>query len=474
MPTTLRRPGGFAGFTTIWAGQLLSALGTRMTNFALSIWVWEATGQATQFVWLTSAAFVATVVVSPLAGVLIDRWPRRLTIVLSDAGSAVATLAMLVLFVTHSVSLWQLYVVNVATGAFLAFQVPAYTATISVMMERGRYARANAMMFTVRFMPLIFAPGLAAALLAGTDIRLILLIDTLSYLVAIGVTLLVVLPPIPAGDSTASGLWQDTLHGFRFLAARRPLSGLEAVLFAINLLASVGFVLLVPLILARTHNSSGQVGLVQAIAAVGGVTGAVLLGTLPPTPHKMRRVLWGILVFSLVGRALYGVGTEWIAWAVALFVVHLCIPIIDGYASAIFQEKVPPGEQGRVMTARQFIEDLSVPLAALVAGPLVDDVLTPWMQPGHGGAGLFGGLVGTGAGAGIGLIYVAIGVLGAAVAVAGFAVPDIRRVEVLLPSFDAEGSTDDTGAPAGDAVVPAAAPDVVTGAAPPPLAPIEP
>jgi MFS transporter, DHA3 family, macrolide efflux protein len=464
MATTLRRSGGFAGFTTIWVGQLLSAVGTRMTNFALSIWVWDATGRATQFVWLTSIAFVATVVVSPVAGVLIDRWPRRLTIVLSDVGSAVATLAMLVLFATHSVSLWQLYVVNAATGAFLAFQVPAYTATISVMMERGRYARANAMMFTVRFMPLIFAPGLAAALLAGTDIRLILLLDTISYLVAIGVTLLVVLPPLPAGDSTASGLWQDTLHGFRFLAERRPLFGLEAVLFAINLLASVGFVLLVPLILARTHNSAGQVGLVQTIAAVGGVTGAVLLGTLPPTPHKMRRVLWGIVVFSLVGRALYGIGTDWVAWAVALLVVHLCIPIIDGYAQSIFQEKVPPGEQGRVMAARQFIEDLTVPLAALVAGPMVDDILTPWMRPGHGGAQLFGGLVGTGVGGGIGLIYVVIGLLGAVVAVVGFAVPDIRRVEVLLPNFDDE--------PAGSPV-PAAAPDVVTGTAPPPLTPIE-
>ncbi|MBI3688923.1 MAG: MFS transporter [Actinobacteria bacterium] len=437
--TALRRPSRFAGFTTIWFGQLLSAVGTRMTNFALSIWVWEATGRATDFVMLTFCAFTATVVFSPVAGALIDRWSRRLTIVLSDVGSAVATLAVLVLFTTHSVSMWQLYAVNAATGAFLAFQGPAYSATITVMVERGAYPRANAMMFAVRSVPVIFAPGLAAALLAHTDIRVVLLIDVLSYLAAIGVTLLVTLPPIPAsGEAGPASLWQDALYGFRYLRARRPLAFLEAIMFSINLFASVGFLLLIPLILARTGNDEAQVGLVQTLAAIGGVTGAVLLGTLPRTPHKMRRVLVSIMVFSLVGRVLYGVGQNWVAWAVALLVVHLCIPFIDGYAQTLFQEKVVPHAQGRVMAARQFVEDLTIPLAALIAGPLVDRVLEPWMRPGHTGARLFADLVGTGPGAGIGLMYVIVGLLGAAVAVIGFAVPDIRRIESILPDVDLE------------------------------------
>ena len=94
-----------------------------------------------------------------------DRWNRRLTIVLSDIGSAVATAALLVLFLTDSVEIWQLYLVNLVTGAFLAFQLPAYQATITVMMEKGHYPRANAMMFAVRTIPVIFAPGFAAALL---------------------------------------------------------------------------------------------------------------------------------------------------------------------------------------------------------------------------------------------------------------------------------------------------------------------
>jgi len=454
----LRRPAGFAGFTTMWLGQLLSAVGTRMTNFALGIWVWEATGKATDFVFLMFFAFGATVVFSPIAGALIDRWDRRLTIVLADVGSAVATGAVLLLFLTGSVSVWQLYVVNAVTGAFLAFQVPAYSATITVMMEKGNYTRANAMMFAVRSLPVIFAPSLAAAMLAGANIELVLLVDLLSFLFAIGATFLVRIPPIPAsGEAAPASLWRDSMYGFRYIRQRRSLVGLEAVLFAINLFASIGFVLLVPLILARTGNSEAQVGLVQTIGAIGGVAGALLLGTLKPTPHKMRRMLIAILLFSVVGRVLYGVGDTWLAWAVALLFVHLCIPFIDGYAQSIWQEKVAPEAQGRVFAARQFIEDLTVPLGAVIAGPVVDRLLEPWMRPGEPGAAMFGGLVGTGPGAGIGLIFVLVGVLGVGVAVVGWAVPSIRRIEAILPDHDAVQvpvADDEAGLPVKPALVP--------------------
>jgi DHA3 family macrolide efflux protein-like MFS transporter len=433
-----RRPTGFAGFTTMWTGQMLSALGTRMTNFALSIWVWEATGRATDLVMLVFFAFGATVLFSPIAGSLIDRWNRRLTVLISDLGSAVATTVLLMLFLTGTASMWHLYLVNAITGACLAFQAPAYSATITLMMEKGRYTRANAMMFTVRFLPTVFAPALAATALSVASIEAILLVDALSYLVAIGTVLLVVMPELPiSASSEPSSFRQDLSFGFRYIARNRSLAGLETILFAINLFASIGYVLLIPFILARSGDNAVSLGVVQTVGAVGGVIGAVLLGVLRPTPNKMRRVLVAILVFSVVGRIVYGVGTTLVVWAFALLFVHLCIPFIDGYAQAIWQEKVEPAVQGRVFSARQFIEDLTVPVGALIAGPLVDNHLEPWMQPGQAGARVFGGVVGTGPGAGMGLVFVAVGVLGVAVAVVGFALPSVRRIETLVPDHDA-------------------------------------
>ena len=99
-----KRPAGFAAFVVIWLGQLVSTLGTRMTNFALSIYVWHRTGKVSDLALLTFFAFFATVVFSPIAGSLIDRWNRTLTIILSDLGSLVATAGILVLFATGTVA----------------------------------------------------------------------------------------------------------------------------------------------------------------------------------------------------------------------------------------------------------------------------------------------------------------------------------------------------------------------------------
>src|SRR5918911_1145893 len=126
-----RRPTGIAAFTVLWLGQVLSTVGTRMTNFVLGIWVWQRTGQASDLALLIFSAFAATVLASPVAGSFVDRWNRRVTIMLSDLGSAAATLVTLVLFLTGTVELWQLVVVNAVTGAFLAFQGPAYGAAIA-------------------------------------------------------------------------------------------------------------------------------------------------------------------------------------------------------------------------------------------------------------------------------------------------------------------------------------------------------
>lgn len=433
----VRRPAGFAGFTLIWLGQMLSALGTRMTNFALSIWVWDVTGRATDLTLMLAFSFVPTVLLSPIAGVLIDRWSRRLTVVLSDVGSAVATGALLVVFLFGPAEMWQVYLVNAVTGAFLAFQLPAYSSTITLMVERGRYPRANAMMFLVRFGPVVIAPALAAALLTGGGIRFVLAVDALSYVAAIGTVFGVNIPPTPRVDGESPiGFWRDSLSGFRYLLDRRPLAGFEAILFAINLFASIGFVLLVPLVLARSGNDTAQAGIVATIGATGGAVGAVLLGVLRPTARKMPRILLSILVFSVVGRIVYGVGEVLALWVVAMFFVHLCIPFIDGYAQSIWQEKVEPAMQGRVFAARQFIEDLTVPIGAVVAGPAVDQIFEPWMRSGGDGAAAFGWLVGTGPGAGMGLVFVIVGVLGVMVAVLGYAAPGIRHLESVLPDAD--------------------------------------
>lgn len=434
----VRRPTGFAAFTTLWSGQLVSVLGTRMTNFALSIWIWQETGRASDLALMTFCAFAATVVTSPVAGVLIDRWDRRVTIALSDAAAAAATLVLLVLFLTDSAAVWHLYAVNLVSGAFMAFQVPAYSATISLIMEKQHFPRANGMLSLARSVPGIFAPAAAAAVLAATTVETVLVFDVLSCLAAVATVFLVVIPqPKRDGQRRRGGIWRDSLFGFRYILARPGLLGLQGVMFAIATFAAMGWILLTPMIMARSGDSEIQVGVVMSIGAVGGVIGGALLGVLPSTTRKMVRLLAAIVVFSVLGRILLGVGDSLAVWAVAWFFAWMCIPFIDGYGEAIWQEKVDPGVQGRVFAARQMCDNLAMPIALGVAGPLADFVFEPAMRPGGALEPVFGGIVGTGPGAGMALVFLLTGALGVAVAAVGFATSTVRRVEALIPDHDA-------------------------------------
>lgn len=431
----MRRASGFAGFTVMWAGQILSQVGTRMTNFAIGIHVYQTTHSSLDVTLLTFVAFGATVIFSPVAGALIDRWSRRTTIIASDVGSGAVTLLLLCVYLVGDAQLWQLYVVNFLTGAFLAFQAPAYGAAITVMIEKGGYTRANAMMTMLRAAPYVAAPAIAAPLLSAIGIDSVLAVDAASYLLAIATVFAVKLPPNPVREHVSkgiSGFRQDIGTAFRYIAHRRPLVGLLSIMLSISFLSALGWVLFTPLILARTDGSANAVGIVQAVGAIGGTGAGVVLAMLRPTDKKIFRMLVAILVLGVPGRIFFAFDGVWI-WSVALFLGWGALPFIDGYNQSIWQEKTPPELQGRLFAAVQMAENIASPIAYLAAGLLADHVLEPAMRP-HGWlAPVFGPITGTGPGTGIAVLYVLSGLGAVVVAVVGFLTPSIRHAEALLP-----------------------------------------
>jgi hypothetical protein len=136
-----------------------------------------------------------------------------------------------------------------------------------------------------------------------------------------------------------------------------------------------------------------------------------------------------------------------VLWAAGLFFAGFLLPILNGSSQAIWQAKVAPDVQGRVFAVRRIIAQITAPLAMLVAGPLADYLFEPAMMPGGAWASTFGGLVGTGPGAGMSLIFIIAGLLSVLVGLAGYAIPVIRDVETILPDHDA-GGTSLAGSPA--------------------------
>lgn len=435
----MEQPRGMTAFTVVWFGQVLSLLGSAMTAFALTIWAFEETGQATALALVAFFSFGPTVLLSPVAGALVDRWNRRLVMMLSDLAAGLSTIVVLVLFATHQLEVWHLYVTGAFAGAFQAFQFPAYSAAVTMMLSKDQYARASGMLSLAQSASGVFAPAAAGALLGPVGIVGILLFDILTFSAAVGALLFVHIPqPEAAADGKESGssLWQESVYGFRYIYRRPSLLALQMVFFFMNFISAFTLVLLSPMILARTGNDELLLGAVQSIGAVGGVIGGLVLSAWGGPRRRIHGVLLGMFGASLLGQLPLGVGRGLLLWGAGNFAINFMIPMLNGSNQAIWQAKVAPNVQGRVFAVRRLIAQITYPLATLAAGPLADYVFEPAMMSGGALTGAFGWLVGAGPGAGMGLIVVISGSLGIAVSLGGYLFPVIRNAETLLPDHE--------------------------------------
>jgi len=431
---------GMGTFTAIWAGQMLSMLGTGMVQFALTIWAWQITGQATALALVGVCSFGPVVLLSPLAGAIVDRSNRKLLMILSDVAAGLATLAVLILYLLGQLEIWHLYIIAAFAGTFGAFQFPAYSSTISVLVAKSQYARASGMMSLAGSISGVLAPIGAGVLLGPIGIAGILALDIATLLVAITILFFARIPQPPVsaeGRASRRSLFHDAGFGFRYIFARRGLLGLLLVFLFFNVNTTFGFTVLSPMILSRTGNNELILGSVRSMMGIGSVVGGLLLSLWGGPKRRVYGVIFGCALGGLLGQVLLGLGRSLPVWAVTGFLGAMVFPTVNASSQATWQSKVPPDLQGRVFSVRLMIAQLGAPLSMLLAGPLADRVFEPAMRDGGALAGLFGPLVGIGPGAGMSLMLVFGGLLGVAAALSGYFYRPLRTVEATLPDHDA-------------------------------------
>ena len=429
------QPSGMRGFVIVWLGQVVSMLGTGMTNFAVSFWIFQQTGEATALTWAIFFFMAPSVLFSPIAGAIVDRANRKMVMIVSDLLAGVATIFLLSLLAADSLQIWHIYLANLLAGAANAFQFPAYSAAVTMMLPKEQYGRAAGMLSLAGSASGILAPAFAGALLGPIGLVGIMSIDVVTFLFAIFALFIVFIPQpevTPEGRTGQGSLLQESAYGFRYIFQRPSLIGLQMVFFFINFLAMFGFAVMVPMILARTGNNEITLASVQSVGAIGGVVGGLLLSTWGGPRRKVNGVLIGMICVSIFSQALMGVGQSVFIWATASFMGQFIIPILNGSNQAIWQAKVAPDVQGRVFAVRRLIAQITAPLATALAGPLADRVFEPAMQPDGAWASMFGWLVGTGTGAGMSLMFVITGFIGVAVGLGAYLFPAIRNAEDLL------------------------------------------
>jgi DHA3 family macrolide efflux protein-like MFS transporter len=428
------------GFSIVWLGQLVSMTGSGMTRFALTYWVYEKTGSATALAVVAIFSFAPAIVFSPIAGVIVDRVSRKKVMIASDLAAGLSTVVLLVLYSTGHLQIWHLWATGFFASAFESFQFPAYSAAITTMIDKKHYTRANSMLSMVGSASMIIAPGAAGGLLPFIGINGIMFIDIATFIFAIGMLLLVFIPnptETEAGRASRGTLFQESLFGFRYIFSKPSLLGLLLIFFTTNLTMGLAMILLAPMILDRTGGNTLIWGTVGVMFGIGGVVGGLVVAAWGGFKRRIHGVLLGLIFLSIFGQIVIGVGQSVQVWAVGAFLAMFFMPLVNGSSQAIWQAKVSPDIQGKVFATRRLIATISAPVAMILGGRLADVVFEPAMAPGGALAPIFAPLVGTGPGAGMGLLFVFSGILGVVVALIGYLIPVVREVETRLPDYDA-------------------------------------
>jgi DHA3 family macrolide efflux protein-like MFS transporter len=355
-------------FVIIWLGQFISVIGSGLTTFALAIWVYQRTATATKWTFVLFASMLPMVLLSPLAGVIVDRIGQRRSLILSAAGAGLSPLFLSIMAIAGELGVWAIYAAVAVGSAFSALQWAAYGSMVSILVPREHYARANGLIQFAQGVGFIVSPLLGALLFDWIELQYLFLIDVLSFFIAI-VSLAIVRVSMPAGRNREDVSMIDLSYGWRYIAARPGLRGLLVFYAVANYVYGVACALVTPLLLSES--SPGTLGRSQAIMSVGALSGGALMSVWRGPRSRIACILLFELALS-AGIALAGLCPSVETITIGGFIASFSIAIIMACSQAIWQSKVAPAAQGRVFSVRYMIAWAALPLAYATAGPLAD------------------------------------------------------------------------------------------------------
>ena len=425
-------------FFIVWIGQVVSLLGTKLTEFALGFWIldqtYQDTGTITQFALTILFMYLPKVIISPFAGVLVDRWNRRSAMIMSDLGTGLVTISILTLVWTNNLAVWHIYLALIVSSSLNAFQQPAYTAAISQLVPPENLSRANGMVQASFAIAKIASPAIAGLLLNYFGLKTILSIDIVTFSIAVITLISVKFPDFKRFNRKRRKVIEqvvtDAIAGWNYIVLRPGL--VRLVCFIAISYFTMGMIEVVLWPLLYQPGSTEQLGFVLSVGGCGMLAGSVLMSLWSGPKNRVKAIicfvgLQGLIVF--IG----GLKISPAILAGGIFGYLFSQPIIVSCNQAIWQTKVPSRLQGRVFALQQTLERSLAICAYLLAGPLVDNVLNPLMTEGGIIAQAIGRVINTGMGQGVTLLLVILGAINLMVVAIAYREPRLRRLEKELP-----------------------------------------
>jgi MFS transporter, DHA3 family, macrolide efflux protein len=422
-------------FLVVWIGQFISLLGSKLSEFALALWAYQQVGSMTQVAFLVVLLYLPNILISPIAGSLIDRWNRRWAMIFSDSLSGICSVGALILTVSGHLQLWHIYLGVPLLSIASAFQAPAYSAAIAQLVPKQYYGRANGMTEIPLAVSRILTPLLAALLMGVIKLQGILLIDSLTFVLALMTLLSVRFPKLQLNPAQKKGdlrqLLTETVDSWRYIRAKPRLFRLW--LFIIATYFTIGMFDISFWLLVLKFGSATKFGVVISAAGCGMLLGSMVMSA---WGRPKRRILGILKLTALQGFVIIalGVGVK-LSLAVAsigAFIYLFADPIIMGANRAIWQQQIPQELQGRVFAVLLMFQRGAMIPAYLIAGVLVDRIFEPLLATSPFWQSSLGKLLGNEPGAGICLFLILLGI--AKLLLSAFAAQSTLLLNVERPS----------------------------------------
>lgn len=416
----------FHKFLLLWFGELISSIGGGLTAFGIGVYVYQKTGMASHVAMVTLLSFLPTLLLSAPAGVLADRYDRRLIMILGDGLSALGPLFILLCMLYKDVQLWQIYVGVTISSIFFSLLEPAYRATITDMLTGDQYTKASGLAQAAGSAKYLISPVIAGLLLKYFDISLLLTLDICTFFVTMATTL-IVRKGLAAKEKTSNTAFiSDFKEGFHALSQNKGVMTLVFMGTFITLCLGYIQTLASPMILS--FSDSATLGVVQALMASGMLVTSILLGVVPVKKGYVK-----VLCFSLFGSgvfmALFGMRENLVFITAAGILFFAMLPLANMSIDYLLRTNISNELQGRVWGLVGLISQLGYIFAYATSGVLADYVFTPLLLEGGGLSGSVGRILGTGDGRGAGFLILIAGGLLCIVSMALYRMNSVQKLE---------------------------------------------
>ena len=384
-------------FYIIWSTQSLSQLGSAITSFALTLWMYEKTGSALSTAALTICTYAPYVIMSIFAGAITDKFDKKKTMLICDLLAALTTVIVFVLYKTDTLTMWHLYAINAFSGLMNTVQQPASEVAYTLLVPKEHYQKTSGFQQLSRSLISIGNPLIAAALygLAGLDV--VIAVDLLTFAIAfISLLLFIRLPEIQSGTDKNENVIKLAKEGIRFLK-ETPLI-LTVILFmsGVNLTASAFDAVLPALVIPQKGNN--VYGIVTACSGLAMVAGSFL-------PYLTMLFALGIENFLLA------FSRSPVLWCVGQIIGWVFVPLMAANQNVIMRSVIPIELQGRVYACRNTLQFFTIPIGLFLGGFFVDKICEPFMTLRSDDT-FWTFLFGSGKGSGAALMMFILGVTG--------------------------------------------------------------